>query len=78
MFDAFIGWVKHDEQVRQEDMPELFGLVRLPLIRPQVLTDHISTEERVKACHKCRLVAVVKNLIKLYSYYVQLIMIHLN
>ncbi|XP_041460207.1 kelch-like protein 18 [Lytechinus variegatus] len=54
VFDALIGWVKHDEEVRQEYMPELLGLVRLPLIRPQVLTDHISTEERVKACHKCR------------------------
>ena len=58
MFDALIGWVQHDEEARQEYMPELLGLVRLPLIRPQVLTDHISTEEMVKACHKCRLVLV--------------------
>ncbi|XP_071496288.1 kelch-like protein 18 [Diadema antillarum] len=54
VFDALIGWVRHDEENREEFMPELLGLVRLPLIRPQILTDHISAIELVKNCHKCR------------------------
>ncbi|XP_002734469.1 kelch-like protein 18 [Saccoglossus kowalevskii] len=54
VFEALVAWVKRDIANRQQYMPELLAKVRLPLIRPQILTDRISTEELVKTCHQCR------------------------
>ncbi|XP_071942041.1 kelch-like protein 18 isoform X1 [Antedon mediterranea] len=54
VFDALIHWVRYSLEERRLLMPHLLATVRLPLIRPQVLTDKISTEDLVKSCHRCR------------------------
>ncbi|XP_072020805.1 kelch-like protein 18 isoform X2 [Amphiura filiformis] len=54
VFDAVMDWVKHDIQFRKNYMPQLLSRVRLPLIRPQVLTDKVSMEDLVKRSHECR------------------------
>ncbi|XP_070536116.1 kelch-like protein 18 [Ptychodera flava] len=54
VFEAVIAWVKRDPELRSVHMPELLAKVRLPLIKPQILTDRISTEELVRTCHECR------------------------
>ncbi|XP_022106142.1 kelch-like protein 18 isoform X1 [Acanthaster planci] len=54
VFDAVVGWVKYDLAGRRSLMPELLSRVRLPLIRPQILTDRVSTEDLVRSSHQCR------------------------
>jgi len=54
VFKAILRWVKHDAELRKEHLPQLLACVRLPLLRPQFLTDSVATEELVRSSHKCR------------------------
>ncbi len=49
-----MAWVKKDEEVRRELMPDLLVNVRLPLITPQYLSDTVAQEELVKTSLRCR------------------------
>lgn len=56
VFAAILNWVKHDQELRCEQLPQLLTCVRLPLLTPQFLSDKVAAEEMVHASHKCRLV----------------------
>nr|XP_057924573.1 kelch-like protein 18 isoform X2 [Doryrhamphus excisus] len=54
VFEAVLVWVHHDRDKRESLLPELLSRIRLPLCRPQFLTERVQQEEIVRCCHKCR------------------------
>ncbi|XP_019730538.1 kelch-like protein 18 isoform X2 [Hippocampus comes] len=54
VFEAALSWVHHDRVNRESLLPELLSKIRLPLCRPQFLTERVQQEELVRCCHKCR------------------------
>lgn len=54
VFEAVVKWVKHDLSKRRECLPELFSLVRLPLLTPECLVDYVAKEELIRSSHQCR------------------------
>jgi kelch-like protein 18 len=54
VYEAFTSWLKHDEANRKEHLPELFKLVRLPLISPIFIIEKISKEPLIKNDLKAR------------------------
>lgn len=54
VFRAILMWIKHDLSNREKHLPDLLACVRMPLIRPQILSDEIATEELVRSSLKCR------------------------
>lgn len=54
VLEAVLAWVYHDRHQREALLPELLSKVRLPLCRPQFLTDRVQQDELVRCCHKCR------------------------
>ncbi|GIY18656.1 kelch-like protein 18 [Caerostris darwini] len=54
VFEAVIAWVKFDIDNRSVFLPELLTQVRMPLLTPQYLTDHVATEELIRTSHQCR------------------------
>lgn len=46
-------WVKA-QPMRKDHLPELLTQVRMPLLTPQYLTDHVATEELIRSSHQCR------------------------
>lgn len=54
VFEAVLAWVHQDKDLREAVLPELLSKIRLPLCRPQFLTDRVQQEELVRCCHKCR------------------------
>lgn len=53
VFEAVIAWIKFDSN-RIVYLPELLTQVRMPLLTPQYLTDHVATEELIRTSHQCR------------------------
>ncbi|KAI3374822.1 hypothetical protein L3Q82_021036 [Scortum barcoo] len=54
VFEAVLAWVHHDQDRRESLLPELLSRIRLPLCRPQFLSDRVQQDELVRCCHKCR------------------------
>jgi len=54
VFRATANWVIHDWKMRKLLMPELLKRVRLPLLKPQFLTDVVQNDQSCKDCLKCR------------------------
>lgn len=54
VLEAVLAWVYHERHQREALLPELLSKVRLPLCRPQFLTDRVQQDELVRCCHKCR------------------------
>ena len=54
VFAAASAWVKHDFSARKDFMPELLQHIRLPLLRPEILTDVVQMDPAAKSCLKCR------------------------
>ncbi|XP_078518579.1 kelch-like protein 18 isoform X2 [Lissotriton helveticus] len=54
VFEAALAWVKSDREQREAYLPELLSKIRLPLCRPQFLTDRVQQDDLVRYCHKCR------------------------
>lgn len=54
VFEAVMAWIKRNVSERQEYLPQLLTRVRMPLLSPQYLTDHVFTEELVRTSHRCR------------------------
>jgi len=44
VFEAVLNWIKHEEDLRMEHLPEMLEKVRLPLLTPRYLTDFIDNE----------------------------------
>ena len=54
VFKAVTDWIRYDFDGRQEIMPELLQHVRLPLLRPEFLTDVVQMDPAAKSCLSCR------------------------
>ncbi|CAJ1073204.1 kelch-like protein 18 [Xyrichtys novacula] len=54
VFEAVLSWVHHGREQREAVLPELLSKIRLPLCRPQFLSDRVQQDELVRCCHKCR------------------------
>uniref|UniRef100_A0A3P8Q424 BTB domain-containing protein n=1 Tax=Astatotilapia calliptera TaxID=8154 RepID=A0A3P8Q424_ASTCA len=54
VFEAVLAWVHHDQDRRETLLPELLSKVRLPLCRPEFLSDRVQQDELIRCCHKCR------------------------
>ncbi|XP_078072034.1 kelch-like protein 18 [Mustelus asterias] len=54
VFEAVLAWIRFDRDSREEYLPQLLTKVRLPLCRPQFLTDRVQQDDLVRCCHKCR------------------------
>ncbi|NXA09765.1 KLH18 protein, partial [Sapayoa aenigma] len=54
VFEAALAWIRYDREQRESFLPELLSRIRLPLCRPQFLTDRVQQDDLVRCCHKCR------------------------
>ncbi|XP_048366842.1 kelch-like protein 18 isoform X1 [Sphaerodactylus townsendi] len=54
VFEAALAWVRYDREQREACLPELLSQIRLPLCRPQFLSDRVQQDDLVRSCHKCR------------------------
>uniref|UniRef100_A0A5F9DAB1 Kelch like family member 18 n=1 Tax=Oryctolagus cuniculus TaxID=9986 RepID=A0A5F9DAB1_RABIT len=54
VFEAALAWVRYDREQRGPYLPELLSSIRLPLCRPQFLSDRVQQDDLVRCCHKCR------------------------
>ncbi|XP_069778185.1 kelch-like protein 18 [Narcine bancroftii] len=54
VFEAVLAWVRFNSDYRENYLPQLLTKVRLPLCRPQFLTDRVQQDDLVRCCHKCR------------------------
>ncbi|XP_062913206.1 kelch-like protein 18 [Mobula hypostoma] len=54
VFEAVLAWVRFNRENRESYLPQLLTKVRLPLCRPQFLTDRVQQDDLVRCCHKCR------------------------
>uniref|UniRef100_A0A8C3DK80 Kelch like family member 18 n=1 Tax=Corvus moneduloides TaxID=1196302 RepID=A0A8C3DK80_CORMO len=54
VFEAALAWIRYDRDQREPFLPELLSKIRLPLCRPQFLTDRVQQDDLVRCCHKCR------------------------
>ncbi|XP_072905619.1 kelch-like protein 18 [Hemitrygon akajei] len=54
VFEAVLAWVRFNRDNRENYLPQLLTKVRLPLCRPQFLTDRVQQDDLVRCCHKCR------------------------
>ncbi|NWI18575.1 KLH18 protein, partial [Crypturellus soui] len=54
VFEAALAWIRYDRDQRESFLPELLAKIRLPLCRPQFLTDRVQQDDLVRCCHKCR------------------------
>lgn len=46
-----MSWIQHDPNNREQHIPELLALVRLPLLQPSFIMDHV---ESVCASNECQ------------------------
>ncbi|XP_031463643.1 kelch-like protein 18 isoform X2 [Phasianus colchicus] len=54
VFEAALAWIRYERDQRELFLPELLSKIRLPLCRPQFLTDRVQQDDLVRCCHKCR------------------------
>lgn len=54
IFQALMVWLKYDLEERTKNMADLLSLVKLPLLSPQFLTDHIETNVLFKENRECQ------------------------
>lgn len=54
VFHAATAWITYSYAERKDLMHELLQHIRLPLIRPQFLTDVVQMHPAIKSCLKCR------------------------
>ncbi|XP_074096032.1 kelch-like protein 18 [Cotesia typhae] len=54
VFEAVIRWIKHNVEERLILLPKLLILVRLPLLSPEYLVDHVAKEDLIRRSHECR------------------------
>uniref|UniRef100_A0A915Q811 BTB domain-containing protein n=1 Tax=Setaria digitata TaxID=48799 RepID=A0A915Q811_9BILA len=53
MFDACMRWVQHDPE-RKQYLPRVLTCVRMPLLKPHFITDHIASHPFIRECLDCR------------------------
>lgn len=52
VFHALMAWVQHDASIRDKHIPELLGLVRLPLLQPTFIADYVESLCGTKECNQ--------------------------
>ncbi|CAD7093339.1 unnamed protein product [Hermetia illucens] len=52
VFHALTAWVQHDPANREKDIPKLLALVRLPLLPPSFIADHVESLCGTSECHQ--------------------------
>lgn len=53
VFEAVLSWVHH-EPSRRSVLALVLEQIRLPLCRPQFLSDRVQQDQLLRCCHKCR------------------------
>lgn len=43
VFHALMSWIQHDPTNREQHIPDLLALIRLPLLQPSFIADHVET-----------------------------------
>ncbi|XP_067944567.1 kelch-like protein 5 [Watersipora subatra] len=54
LFTAVIDWVSFDSASREEALPALLSLLKLPLMSPDFLADKVEPNPMVRKCPKCQ------------------------
>ncbi|XP_078601434.1 kelch-like protein 5 isoform X2 [Branchiostoma floridae x Branchiostoma japonicum] len=54
IFQALLLWVKHEPDSRKKDLARLLCHIRLPLLTPQFLADHIETNMLIQEQPECQ------------------------
>ncbi|XP_058035936.1 kelch-like protein 18 isoform X2 [Ahaetulla prasina] len=54
VYEAALSWIRYDREQREAFLPELLSRIRLPLCRPQFLSDRVQQDDLVRNCYKCR------------------------
>ena len=54
VYEAVLCWVKHDEQMRQKDLPILLECVRLPLLSKEYLVSNVEAEPIMRSHTSCK------------------------
>lgn len=54
VFEAVIRWIKHNKDDRIKYLSSLLKFVKLPLLSPEYLVEHVAKEDLIKRCHECR------------------------
>ncbi|XP_078461811.1 kelch-like protein 41 [Lampetra planeri] len=49
VWEAFVGWVKHDKEERVKSLPDLFDCIRFRLMAKDFVRDHVEKSDLVKA-----------------------------
>ncbi|KAM3723119.1 Kelch-like protein [Dirofilaria immitis] len=53
MFDACMRWVQHNPE-RKQYLPRVLTCVRMPLMKPHFITDHVASHPFIRECLDCR------------------------
>ena len=54
VFEAVLAWVKHDEEMREKDLPILMERVRLPLLSKEYLVSSVEAEPIMRSNTICK------------------------
>uniref|UniRef100_A0A914XJ89 BTB domain-containing protein n=1 Tax=Plectus sambesii TaxID=2011161 RepID=A0A914XJ89_9BILA len=54
VFEAAMRWIRHDAAERKGRAADLLACIRLPLLKPQYITDCVASNEIVRGCLRCR------------------------
>lgn len=54
VYEAVLAWVKHDEQMREKDLPKLMECVRLPLLSKDYLVSNVESEPIMRTNSTCK------------------------
>lgn len=52
VFYSLMEWVQHDPANREKDVPDLLSLIRLPLLAPAFIADHVETLCSLTECQQ--------------------------
>lgn len=52
VFFALMSWVQHDRIKREQNIPDLLALIRLPLLKPSFIADHVETLCGTSSCQQ--------------------------
>ncbi|VDK55316.1 unnamed protein product [Gongylonema pulchrum] len=53
IFDAAMRWLQHDSE-RTRYSPRVLKCVRMPLLKPHFITDHVASHPIIRECLTCR------------------------
>lgn len=56
VYTVLMNWVRKDAEMRGVHLPHLLKFIRMPLLSPEFITDHVATEALIRGSHQCRYV----------------------